>query len=435
VGIVRAPEIRPRIGYLPIGRLRTEELRGEHHRGLTIVRRLDADLQEIGPAWSQPEVLDAVSALRSAGMDALVVHVLEGMSAEQQVQAALASAVPTALWALPTNYSFSSAVSAIGALRERDARAELVVADAEPDSVVPRLQQFAWSAHALSRLRGCRIGALGGLFPNLSAAHYHAGILSDALGVQVVRIPLAQVKASLESPEFDEASLDRGVLALRRSCDASVEDDLLRRALRFHLAIGAIASAHRLAAVTLDCFTELIPLFGVNPCLGFADPDREYLIACEGDAVIGACMLMLQFLGAGEPWLGDVFSVRGDILTLVHCGGSSALCGSGPLRCARQTAPATVGSPTAMAMCVPSLEPGDVTLTRLHGRGCDRLHVARGEVVSCDTQERLSVRIRLSDPAGFLAAVCGNHYVVSRGDQRPGISLIGRWLRMEVSET
>jgi hypothetical protein len=107
----------------PIGRLRTEELRAEHLLGREIVRRLDADLQETSPTWSQPEVLDAVSTLRAMGIEALVVHVLEGMSAEQQVQAALAATVPTALWALPANYSFSSAVSAIGALREHGARA------------------------------------------------------------------------------------------------------------------------------------------------------------------------------------------------------------------------------------------------------------------------------------------------------------------------
>ncbi|MCL5994622.1 MAG: hypothetical protein M1546_01035, partial [Chloroflexi bacterium] len=330
-------------------------------------------------------------------------------------------------------------VSAIGALRDRGRRARLVVSGDEPASVLPQLNLMARVAFSISRLQDTRLGTLGGILPNLPAAQYHRDILADKLGPQVVHIPIALFNAFLSTNDESDPSVNKEIRSLRRAFDVRVEDGILRKATRFHHALRDLTRQHRLAAVAMECHTELTPLFDINPCFGFADVDRDYLIGCEGDVLATVNMLMMLFLTGKEPCLGDVYAVRDGIVTLVHCGAGCRVAAPEMVVIAEQDAPDNPGlrecRDTKMAMCIPNPPAGEITLSRLYGQGCDQLHVACGTVLDADIRDRLKIHIRLHNPDGFMEQVCGNHYVLSHGDLRPEIRLLCEWLKLRLTET
>jgi L-fucose isomerase-like protein len=156
---------------------------------------------------------------------------------------------------------------------------------------------------------------------------------------------------------------------------------------------------------------------------------------CEGDVVRGVNMLMLQLLTGRDSYVGDTMSLLDGVLTLGHCGSGSCWTTGGDVVIAELRAPSHVGVDSNMAICIPQLAPGDTTVTRLHGRKLDQLHLSYGDIVGTDTSERLIVHVRLNNPDAFMDAMCGNQYVLSVGDLRPQLRLLCEWLGITVHET
>jgi L-fucose isomerase-like protein len=436
-GIVEqyAVRVRPRIGFLPLGRLNDDGLRRDYDLGRELVHGLDADVVEGPLTWTQADVLDRVAELNCADIDLLVLYVLHGMSAEQQTLAGVKANVPAILWGLPTNYSFSSCASAVGALRERGRIATVVSAPVGDSTVVPKLDFVARVAFAMEQLKRCRIGTIGGIFPNLPADQYHRDTVADRIGPQVIHLPITHVQQALsEIPELDPM-ISELVAKLQGRFKVRANGSLLRKAARFHLALHNLARAERLTAVGLECHTEVTPLFGINPCLGFADPERTYLPVCEGDVVHGVHMLMLNLLTGMDSYVGDTMSLHDGVLTLGHCGSGCRWTRANDAVIAELRAPGHVGVDTDMAICIPQIPPGDTTVTRLYGRALDHMHLSYGEIVGSDTSERLIVHVRLNDPDAFMDEISGNHYVLTPGDLRPQLQLLCKWLGVTVHET
>ena len=426
---------RPRIGFLPIGRIGNDALQQDYEAGKTLVHRLEAEVVESPLVWDQTAVLDSVANLRASGIDILIQYVLHGMSAVQQTLAGVKCGVPVVLWALPSNYSFPSCASAVGDLRERGIRVRLLLAPSGDVSILQQLDLLARVAYTVVRLRNSRIGTLGGVFPNLSASHYHRDALAEKLGPETVHIPLVQLQRALSLVDANGRVVDEQVARLRSTYDVRTNDELLRNAARFELALQALVNEHSLTALAMECYTELVPLFGINPCLGFAKRDDSYLIACEGDVVAGTNMLMVRYLTGIDPFMGDIYSLQDGILSLVH-GAAPACLAANPesVVISEQAAPDSVGLKLQLAMCVPTFPLGEVTLSRLHGRACDRLDLTKGELVAQEAGERVKVYVRLSNPEGFLEHVSGNHYLLIPGDLRPHLKLLGEWLDLTVTE-
>ena len=426
---------RPRVGFLPIGCIRNSDLQRDYELGRELAARIDAQVIESPLVWEQTEVLDAVARLQDVKIDMLVQYVLHGMSAEQQTLAGARCNVPTVIWALPTHYSFSSCVSAVGALRSRGRKVRMVLSPAGDPGVLSEIEMIARVGYTIAQLRHSRIGTIGGIFPNLPAAQYHRDVLADRLGPQIVHVPIARFKRFLADANKDDGAVRAELTRLRETFDVRVGDERLCSAIRFDLALRALVQEYRLAGVAMECHTELNLLFEINPCLGFADENRGYLIGCEGDVVMVVNMQMVQLLAGCESYLGDVLSLQDGILTLAHCGASCQFARGRDVAIIEQTAPDTLGIEIKLAMCVPTFPLDQVTLLRLHGRDLDRLHMARGKVVASETGERLTVRVQLDNPREFLDHVCGNHYLVALGDLTPQFKLLGEWMDITVIET
>jgi L-fucose isomerase-like protein len=424
---------RPTIGFLPIGRLAGPDIQRNYELGRALIGQIEADVEECPMVWAEPDVLDQVERLRSREIDLLVIYVLHGMSAEQQVLAGVTCGAPVALWALNSDYSFSSCTSAIGALRERHIPAKMALATAGDESVLPDIAMWARAAFARAQLRRSRIGVLGGIFPNLPAAQYHRDILFEKLGPQVVHLTLAGLQATLDA--VADESVDLAVERLRERFVVKVSDDLVRQAARFDLALGDLAASQRLAGFAIECHTETNLLFGINPCLSFAHREPRIAIGCEGDVEMAAHILMARWLTGADAYLGDIFSLTDGVLTLKHCGASCQMARGEDVAIAGLKAPATVGVDRTLAMCMPRLPDGRVTLMRLHGRETYRLHVAMGDVIGSEADGGTTVSVRLDEPGAFLREVCGNHYLLAYGDLRPALAVLAGWMELEITET
>jgi len=235
-------------------------------------------------------------------------------------------------------------------------------------------------------------------------------------------------------PEAGPA-LDAEIARLRAAFVVDAGDELLRRAIRFHWALRDIAQRQRLTAIVLECHSELTKLFGINPCFAFADAASSYVVGCESDAIMTVAMLMVRFLAGQDSYLGDVLTLQSDMLTLTHCGAACGVAAGGAVHIRQQFAPAHVGVPTELAQCVPAFPAGPATLLRLHGPQLDQMHLAMGEVVGSDVSQRLTVQVRLEQPARFLQELCANHYLLAAGDLRPAVRVLCEWLGIGLTET
>lgn len=230
-------------------------------------------------------------------------------------------------------------------------------------------------------------------------------------------------------------ALDAEIARLRATFQVDAGDELLRKAIRFHWALREIAQRQRLTAIVLECHTELTRLFGINPCFAFADAGSPYFVGCESDAIMTVAMLMVHFLAGRHSYLGDVLTLQGDMLTLTHCGASCGIAAGEAVHIRQQFAPAHVGVPTPLALCVPAFPAGPATLLRLHGPQIDQMHLAMGEVLTSDVSQRLTVQVRLDQPERFLQELCANHYLLAAGDLRAEVRVLCEWLGIALTET
>jgi L-fucose isomerase-like protein len=86
--------------------------------------------------------------------------------------------------------------------------------------------------------------------------------------------------------------------------------------------------------------------------------------------------------------------------------------------------------------CRPRIDSGPATLLRFYGQNCDKMHIAAGEVISCEQSPNLEVKVKLEGNRwDFLEQCFGNHYVLAAGDIRGELKLLCKWLGISLYET
>jgi L-fucose isomerase-like protein len=182
-----------------------------------------------------------------------------------------------------------------------------------------------------------------------------------------------------------------------------------------------------------ECWSAFPKEVGLNPCMGFIED--SYSLACEGDVLLCASLLMVRYLTGSRPYAGDLYDLDiNGILTLVHCGAPASLA-------ADKNAVVLSKSQLALergfeTMTVrPKINPGPVTLIRLYGTQCDQMHVASGELLSSEQSPDSQIKVKLKgDRWEFLDQCFGNHYVAASGDIRKELRLLCKWLGITIHE-
>ncbi|MEP7359256.1 MAG: hypothetical protein ABI847_18535, partial [Anaerolineales bacterium] len=203
---------------------------------------------------------------------------------------------------------------------------------------------------------------------------------------------------------------------------------------KLHLTLKRLAQEHQLDAFAAECWTGLPPELGLNPCLGFVED--AYTLACEGDVVLCVSLLIVQYLTGRRAYVGDLYDLDLEgVMTLSHCGAPASLARD-PGQVVLGRSPIMLERGFETVICRPQLPPGPVTIFRLYGRNCDKLHLAMGDLLDSDPAASLAVRLRLAGSRwDFLNLCAGNHYVVVPGDLRPELGRLARWLDITIFET
>jgi L-fucose isomerase-like protein len=291
------------------------------------------------------------------------------------------------------------------------------------------------AANAYSKIKKSRIGVIGDLFPNLVSCRYDPTLLNSRLGITLLPFSFESLRSTIRT----FANQAQTPLALNKKIAGScqfdpVNQDALDAGIRLHMALKRMAAEHEIDGFATECWSGFPRELGMNPCLGFIEDDYE--LACEGDVMLCIALLIVRYLTGRRAFAGDLFDLTMEgLLTLIHCGAPASLCGKEDgVILAKSSQAQERGFETIT--CRPVLERGPVTLLRVNGMGCDKLHLAFGELVHCERSSNLAVQVKLiGNRWDFLDQCFGNHYLVAAGDIRDELKLLCKWLGISVFET
>jgi L-fucose isomerase-like protein len=420
---------------LPVGELDVVLIKNKFDAILQTIDLMGMDWVAAAPVSDEENARQSVKMLLEKKPDILIIIPLRGLSAQVIEAAALVSQVPCLVCPIEAGFALPSSALAVGALHAANFPVQLLYAPPDHPEFSRRLRTVSRASRALLQLTSSRIGIIGGLFPNLVSCRYDPQIVASRLGVTLIPISFETVRNSIQSMGGNSQGVEQARQEITNSYQVSVQDgNALSAGIKLHLVLKQLALEQAIHGFATECWSAFPKELGLNPCLGFIED--AYTIACEGDVLLCAALLMVRYLTGSSAYAGDLYELDLDgVLTLVHCGGPASI--------ARDKSRLVVGrSQLALERgfetitCRPELEQGPVTVFRLYGQECDQLHLASGELLGSEQSPSLKVRVRVNgDRWDFLDQCFGNHYVVVAGDIRDELRLLCKWLKITISET
>jgi L-fucose isomerase-like protein len=416
-----------RISCLPIGRAWTAPVR-EQVEGMCarLPGRMRVQMSE--PVLTEVDVLERIELIRRERPDALLLAALHGGSARALVLAARKTGVPAVLWCHDEKHSLASACLAMESLRQLGHPCVLIHGcgvEASQD-----LAAASAAACALRTLSEARIGQVGPLHPNLVSCSANPVVIQKGFGAWTVPIAIAEVRrrcAGLDPRKVDECA---GILRQRFRIEA--DDGPLRKAVALHLTLDEISREQRLDILAVNCWSEILPGFGVAPCMGFAFDD--YRIACEGDLLLALALLAGEAISGGPGYAGDLyaFDESSGCATSVHCGACAALHSTeDQVSIVSRAPPDTVEGDGAVISVRPVLPAGDAIVVMFHGANVDQVHIRAAEIIDTTSADHMKVQVRLQGRADlFRSQAAGNHYAIFPGRWAPAWDLLAQWLHV-----
>jgi L-fucose isomerase-like protein len=423
------------IAVLPIGEFNTDLVKKEFD---AIIRTFDLSKTNLIVADPISDVKGArlsVKLLSEKDLDLLLLIVLRGLSAETIEAATQASPVPSLILPVQGRYALASSALAVGAMRESKALVELVYAPPDHPDFIRKCQQIARVAKAYSQIRKSRVGVIGGLFPNLVSCRYDSKIISSRLGMTLLPISFEAVRSSFQTIAGRTQEVEKLHQEITSSHNVNTADEnALDAGIQLHLALKQIAQEKKLDGFATECWTGFPKELGLNPCMGFIED--AYTIACEGDVMLCTSLLIVRYLTGRSAYVGDLFDMDLDgILILTHCGAPASL-SSNQVKVVLGKSQLALERGFDTMTCRPQMDRGPVTVFRFYGMECDKLHLASGELISCEQSPNLTVKVKINGNRWeFLEQCFGNHYLVVAGDIRTEMKLLCKWLGVTIFET
>ena len=423
------------IAALPIGEFQTDLIRSEFEAIIGALKRLGADLVTVDPASDEEGARQSVQELSQQNPDLFLIIPLRGLSAQAIEKAGRMCHAPCLIWPIQGGFALSSSTLAIGALRESGVPVEWFYAPPDLPASIEKIRCIMRAAKAYSRIRKSRIGVIGDLFPNLVSCRYNPQTVNSRLGTTILPISLKEMRESIQfaSRHIYEIEQSRQEITSLYALNAA-DVNALDAGIKLHLALKQVAQEQKIDGFAVECWTGFPRELGLNPCMGFID--GAYTLACEGDVMLCVSLLIVRYLTGTNAYVGDLYDLDLDgILTLVHCGAPASLASN-------KRESVLVKSQLALERgfetmtCRPRLNTGPVTLFRFYGWGCDKMHIAFGELLSSEQSPNLTVKVRIiGNRWDFLEQCFGNHYVVVAGDIRNELKQLGKWLGITIFNT
>lgn len=365
--------------------------------------------------------------------DILLLVVLSGKSAPVIETIGKTSTVPLLIWAIGRNFSFPSSALACGALKETGCLFHLIHGEPDNEKTISEVLDIICVSHAIIRLKRSKIGLIGGLFFNLVSCKYDPAFINEKFGIDLKSVSYDEMQNLMLNDDIMNEDELKDLERLCCSFSLHVPVKLLIPGLKLHMVLKYLAKSERIDAFAIECWSGLPKTLGLNPCLGFIED--SYIIACEGDVVLGIMLLAIKYMVNFIPFAGDIQCIdENNIITICHCGASASLAVNGDVILDKSSIAEEQGFSTVT--CRPRLDNGFVTLVRLYGKKCEYMHIACGEIIDLDRSNSFTASIKLSGKReDFIEECLGNHYIVASGDIRKKLYLFGKWMQINIKES
>ena len=142
----------------------------------------------------------------------------------------------------------------------------------------------------LKKVKGKRLGLIGGPSDWLIASQCDPRLVKKKLGIDIVRIPTSELEKEINNQNLGD---EKTFFKLRKKTERL---ETLRGSLYIHSALLAIKKKYFIDGFTLRCF-DLLDKYQNTSCLAFALlNDAGFTAACEGDVPSLLTMYLIQAL-------------------------------------------------------------------------------------------------------------------------------------------
>ena len=233
-----------------------------------------AFLDEIGQALGEPLAFTEDQDLFSRQPVNLF---FVGSGGSEQVFRSIYETVPGPYVLLTTrsHNSLAASMEILSYLNEQGKKGEIL--HGSPQEIAARLRSLIRVAETRARLRGMRLGVTGES-DWLISRPVDAELLRERSGMELVRVPMAEVMEEIERQTYED---NAWTLQLKAKGYDSGE---MERALQVYGACRRLVDKYMLDGFTLRCFDLLEP-FCITGCLALGILNAEGIwAACEGDS-------------------------------------------------------------------------------------------------------------------------------------------------------
>ena len=187
------------IAIMPIGELDTDQVKDEFTAILDLIQGFTVDAVIFSPVSDDKAIQQACLQISENSPDLLVIIALRGRSAQKIETATRSVNIPCLIWPVQGRFALPSSTLAVGALHETGFPAELLYAPPDHHLAIERFHIIASAARAYSRIRRCRIGLIGGLFPNLVSCRYDPEKLIAKFGITLLQITFDEIRSTMQT--------------------------------------------------------------------------------------------------------------------------------------------------------------------------------------------------------------------------------------------
>jgi L-fucose isomerase len=329
--------------------------------------------------------VEAARELASRHVDCIVYLLGTWVFAPAVVSAMQAVAVPSGIWADGDPGSFSLTAGGIvhGSLDELGIAHRFFYGPPQHSGTVERIAAFARAARVVSRLRGSRMGLIGGRVMGMYTTEVDTAQIKSVFGVELEHVD--SLRHYLEAQRADASAVANTRDFLGKGFgEIAVDGEPLERSIRLYHGLRAILDEDGYDFAAVKCQGAMIDSYACSCLATSLLNDEGTVVACESDVNAALTMQMLKLVsGKGPVLFGDInhLDLERGLLRIVNCGSMPSLLAT--TRKEVDLAPqydymGKAGGATVVLCC----KPGPVTIARLSRiEGQYVMLIAEGEAV------------------------------------------------------
>jgi L-fucose isomerase-like protein len=235
---------------------------------------------------------------------------------EKLIQAAASFGRPILVLAHESMNSLPAALEALPSL-DQEHRPGLVLG--RTDGEYEKVSRFVNAAKALTKMRGHRIGLVGGPSPWLTYSLPDREGLVRRFGIKIVDVSMADFDEEYERASKSAVAKLARKARTRAVATAGITPGDFEKSSRAYVALRSLLKKHDLTCVSVRCF-DFVGSHQMTGCYALSLLNDEGIVAgCEGDVPAAVAMITLSEVSGNPTFLANPTLISGHKLVLAHC--------------------------------------------------------------------------------------------------------------------